>query len=75
MRIMASRISSKRCGGSLEGTHGLSVGACLHAGLERAFLDQVNRAAEQLGQTDFHARDVKQGYTPCGIERSEEINV
>jgi len=53
-------MSSKRCAGSLEGTHDLSLCASVHTRLQGSFFDQIDLAAEHFCKVQFHSNDIQQ---------------
>jgi hypothetical protein len=56
---MLSRMSSKRCIGSLEGTNDLDLHTFLHSWLQCSFLDQVHWCSEQVGNLVLNVDDIE----------------
>ncbi len=72
---MLSRMSSKRCSGSLEGTHYLCLNPLLDSRLEAAFFGQVNLHPKQIGDTKLKTNHVKNRQSARGIKDCKQINI
>jgi hypothetical protein len=68
---MFLRISSKRWRGSLEGTNRLGLDVLPHAGFQRPFLDQFDRAAQHPREMALDSHDIEQRDTAGVIERRQ----
>ncbi len=60
MRLMQSRMSSRRRTGSLEGTNGLALDSGLDRGLESAFLNEIDPGAKKTGNMILDVNNVQQ---------------
>jgi hypothetical protein len=72
-RMIFSRISSKRCMGSLEGTNDLGLDVFPHPRLQRPFLDKFDGMAKHLRDLLLDSRDIQERYATRIVEGSQKI--
>jgi len=72
---MLSRMSSRRRIGSLEGTNSLALDSSLDAGLESAFLNEIDRGAKKAGDTILDVNHVQQRQSLALVEGGQQVHV
>jgi hypothetical protein len=75
MRLMLSRISSKRRTGSLEGTHYLALDGSLDARFESSFFHEIDGGTEKFGDLILNVDDIQKRKRLALVESREEVDV